>query len=124
VYVDLEADPKIDAQNPPDLKHFTEGVLAAGNGAESAVVAVDPVPIARVPGKKDLEAKKRKASSNSAAQCQQQDDVLLVTKRLVGKVSCDLIAWARKYEMMVGCWAFSGMRPLGPCEPEMRLSVL
>ena len=47
IYVDLEADPKIDRENPPDLaKHVPE---AAAPAAAAAAAAAAPAPAAAVP---------------------------------------------------------------------------
>jgi hypothetical protein len=41
VYVDLEAEPKIDKDSPPDLRFLTEGVEAPAAAAAAAAAAAD-----------------------------------------------------------------------------------
>lgn len=88
LWVDLEADPVIDRDNPPDLKAVADAAapLAADGGDAGAAPAAAPKKAAA--GKAAASKKGGAAAAAPPAASQRPDDVLRLTDELVATVRC------------------------------------
>jgi hypothetical protein len=67
VYADLEADPKIDKDNPPDLRFVTEGVEVPAAAAAPATPAAAPAAAAAAPAASKAAAAAAPANKQAAS---------------------------------------------------------
>jgi hypothetical protein len=90
--VDLEADPVIDRDNPPDLKQYADAAIPLelddSTGGAAAAPAAKPAAqaAAAATGGKKAAAAEKKAAAAAAPAGPRADDVLRITDELVAKV--------------------------------------
>ena len=92
-YVDLEANPAVDAEHPPDLKHLTdtaEPAMHAGPGTSSAASAQSPASATQngvSPGSATKSSPAATPPQPQAHSGPQATDVTVITNSILSKVS-------------------------------------
>ncbi len=124
MYVELDANPTVDAEHPPDLKHLTDAAepsVSAAHGDTSAASA-QPTASAQQNGVAPSSAKHSpamKLSQPSAQSKPQATDVAVITSNIISKVNT---AALRRHVTIMAVWrGVSASRPLccasSACEP-------